>query len=99
MTRYPGNIYSDEYKLLVYFAHSRLMIYNASIISNQLMTAEEFMEKNKLVFERVTKDCKFLFGKELYNDQLKKAAISYIKSKYSPASIKDNEIFNPNTQL
>jgi len=44
---------SDNYKLMIYFAHSTLVMYSKTIISHDKMSAGDFMEQNKDVVKRV----------------------------------------------
>ena len=44
---------SMTYRLMIYFAHSTLVIYSKTIVSTDKMTVYEFMEENKDVIKRV----------------------------------------------
>lgn len=84
---------SKNYKLMIYFAHSTLVMYSKTIVSNIEMTAGEFMEQNKDVVKRVCAESLTIMNYELSHIQITKACLIYLQCKYYPVSVEETEIF------
>ncbi len=78
---------------MIYFAHSTLVIYSKDIISHEKMSASEFMEKNKDITKRVFDEGLSIMEYELSHNQIVKACLVYLQSKYFPSSTKETEVY------
>ena len=72
---------------MIYFAHSTLVIYSETILSNDKMSVAVFMEQNKDVIKRVFDEGLSIMNYELSNYQMQKACLVYLQAKYFPSSI------------
>ena len=78
---------------MIYFAHSTLVMYSKDIISHDKMSAGEFMEQNKDITKRVFDEGLSIMQYELSHNQIAKACLVYLQSKYFPSSVKDTEVY------
>ena len=81
---------------MIYFAHSTLVMYSKTIISHEKMTVGEFMKQNKDVTKRVFDEGLSIMEYELSHNQMCKACLVYMQSKYFPSSVKEVGVFNYN---
>ena len=88
--------FSDKYKLMIYFAHSTLVIYSKSIVCDSKTTVEEFKAQNKDVIKRVFDEGLSIFNYELSAEQMDRAIIVYGKSLFTPLDVTKTEVYNPN---
>lgn len=86
---------SNHYKLMIYFAHTTMVIYSKTIISHEKMTAYEFMEENKDVIKRVLDEGLSIMNYELSHNQLATASLVYLQSKYFPSSVYEKGVYIP----
>jgi hypothetical protein len=86
---------SNKYKLMIYFAHSTMVMYAKTIVSHDKMTPHDFMEQNKDVIQRVFDEGLSIMEYELSHNQLLIASYTYLNSKYHPSSVYETEIFVP----
>ena len=84
-----------KYRLMIYFAHSTLVMYSKSIISNSKMNVGEFMDQNKDVLKRVFDEGLSIMQYELSNTQIEKTCLVYLQSKYFPSSVNETEVYKP----
>ena len=84
---------SDKYKLMIYFAHSTLVMYSKTIVSHDKMTVNEFREANKDVIQRVFDEGLSIMNYELSHEQLSRACHVYLQSKYHPSSVYETEVY------
>ncbi len=73
------------YRLMIYFAHSTMVMYEKTITSNSTMTLNEFRASNEDVVERVFKEGLSIMNYELSYNQMQKAIQVYLTSKYNPS--------------
>ena len=78
---------------MIYFAHSTLVMYSKTIISHKKMKIWEFMEQNKDVTKRVFDEGLSIMEYELSSNQMQKACLVYLQSKYFPSSINEVGVF------
>lgn len=81
------------YRLMIYFAHSTMNMYAKTIISNETMTVSEFMEQNKDVVKRVFDEGLSIMQYELSHNQMAKASLVYLQSKYYPTSVYEKPVY------
>lgn len=81
------------YRLMIYFAHSTMIMYEDETISHKDMKAGEFYDSNKELMERVFQEGKNIMNYELSYWQMGKACIAYLQSKYYPQSVHKTEAF------
>lgn len=81
------------YRLMIYFAHSTMIMYEARTTSHKGMTAGEFYDDNKELMERVFQEGKNIMNYELSHWQMGKACIVYLQSKYYPQSVHKTEAY------
>lgn len=86
---------AQKYRLMIYFAHSTMVIYSADIICDDKMTAEEFRKENEAVCKRVFDEGLSIMNYELSWEQMNKAILVYLQSKFYPTSVKTSEVFKP----
>ena len=84
---------SDKYKLMVYFAHSTMVLYSKTIKSHKKMTAGEFVDKNPEIMQRVYDEGISIMHYELSELQMGMAVKFYLQSKYFPTSVFETEVF------
>lgn len=83
--------YSRLYRLMIYFAHSTMMIYDADMESDGNTTPEELYEGNKSIMDRVFEEGKNIMNYELSYGQMIKACHTYLSAKYRPLSVYETE--------
>jgi len=86
---------SRMYKLMIYFAHSTMVMYSKEIISNEKMFTTEFMEVNKQIIKRVFDEGLSIMEYELSHNQMVIASLVYLQSKYFPQSVSETEAYVP----
>jgi hypothetical protein len=84
---------SEKYRLMIYFAHSTMVMYSADIVCNHHMTVSEFREQNEDVCKRVFDEGLSIMNYELSHEQMMRACYVYLKSKYMPQSVKNSEVY------
>lgn len=84
---------SKKYRLMIYFAHSTMVMYSKTIKTNFKMTVAEFMEENKDVIKRVFDEGISVMGYELSREQMARASYCYLSSIYKPQSVNDTETY------
>jgi hypothetical protein len=84
---------SDNYRLMIYFAHSTMVIYEKTIESNSNMTIGEFRGKNKDVVKRVFDEGLSIFNYELSWNQIDAAIAVYLKAKHNPQSVYEQPVY------
>ena len=82
---------SYQYRLMIYFAYITFVMYSKTIVDNDKMSVNEFRIANELVIQRVFEEGKSLFKYELSFEQMNRAIIVYISSKYKPQSVLETE--------
>jgi len=88
-----GNRPSAKYMLMIYFAHSTMVMYDKTVISRDKMSVGEFMKQNEDVITRVFEEGLSIMEYELSNLQMQKASIIYLQSKYFPSSVYEVGVF------
>lgn len=88
-----GSMPSQTYRLMIYFAHSTLVIYSKTIVSHDKMSVGEFMEQNKDVIKRVFDEGLSIMNYELSHRQMCKASLVYLQAKYFPSSVYEREVY------
>mgnify|MGYP003433865898 CR=1 FL=1 len=91
--RILGNNPSNTYKLMIYFAHSTLVMYSKDIETHKEMTVGEFMQKYPELFKRVFDEGFAIMNYQLSHEQLQKAAIVYLQSKHFPSSVSETDVY------
>jgi hypothetical protein len=85
---------TKKYRLMIYFAHSTLVMYSKDIVSHDKMSVGEFMEQNKDITKRVFDEGLSIMEYELSHNQISKACLVYLQSKYFPSSVKDTKVYS-----
>lgn len=88
---------STQYRLMIYFAHSTLVIYSKTIVSHDKMSSHEFMDANKDVIKRVFDEGLSIMEYELSHHQLERASLVYLQTKYFPSSVYEKEVYQLKT--
>jgi hypothetical protein len=86
---------SEKYRLMIYFAHSTMVMYSKTIETREDMTVGEFMKVNKDVTKRVFDEALSVFNYELSHEQMSRACYVYLHSIYKAQSVYDTEVFEP----
>lgn len=84
---------SETYRLMIYFAHSTLCIYQKTIVCEQSMSINDFRNRNEAVVKRVFDEAKSIFAYELSYEQMSRAINVYMITRFRPAAVEDTEIF------
>lgn len=87
---------SKMYRLMIYFAHSTMIMYEKTIISDKDMSVEAFHNKNKDVMTRVCEEAINIMEYELSHNQIMKACYVYLVSKNKPQSVYEKEAYTTN---
>lgn len=87
------------YKLMIYFAHSTMVMYAKTIIDNKDMTVAEFRKQNEKVIKRVFDEGLSIMNYELSYNQLNAACSVYMNSKYQPQSVDETDIYKPQNKF
>lgn len=88
-----GTLPSMTYRLMIYFAHSTMVMYAKTIVSHDKMTVSEFMEQNADVVKRVFDEGLTIMNYELSHRQLCIASRVYLQTKYFPSSVYEKEVY------
>ena len=84
---------SSQYRLMIYFAHSTMVMYAKTIVSHEKMSTGEFMEQNKDVIKRVFDEGLSIMEYELSHHQLERASLVYLHAKYFPSSVYEKDVY------
>jgi hypothetical protein len=84
---------TSQYRLMIYFAHSTMVMYSKTIESHEKMSVREFMEKNSKLIKRVFDEGLSIMNYELSSNQMQKASLVYLQSKYFPTSVFETEVY------
>jgi len=84
---------SKKYRLMIYFAHSTMVLYSKTIQTHMKMTVSEFIEENKDVIKRVFDEGMGIFNYELSHEQMARASYCYLSSLYNPQSVNNTETY------
>lgn len=79
--------------MMIYFAHSTMVIYDKDTVSNKEMTVGEFREQNPDLIQRIFDEGLSVFEYELSWEQIDRAIYVYLKSKYDPSSVFEREVY------
>ena len=74
--------FSRLYRLMIYFAHSTLVMYEKDLKSDSEMTVEQFRDKNEHIIQTVFKEGLKYMNYELSINQMDIACVIYLKCKY-----------------
>lgn len=85
----------NQYKLMIYFAHSTFVMYEKSIHSYPEMTVSQFRQVNEDVCQRVFDEGLSIMNYELSYEQVSRAIAVYLCSKYNPQSVKERQPHKP----
>ena len=85
--------YSKTYRLMIYFAHSTMVLYNKTIVSQEDMTPEAFYYENTEVMKRVFDEGVNIMEYELSYNQIMKACYCYLSAIYYPQSIHEKKAY------
>lgn len=88
-----GSRPASQYRLMIYFAHSTMVMYAKTIESNERMSIGEFMEQNKDVIKRVFDEGLSIMEYELSHHQLERASLVYLQTKYFPSSVYEKDVY------
>jgi len=81
------------YRLMIYFAHSTMIMYEKDIVSYKEMTAGEFYKKNDELMTRICQEALNIMNYELSDWQIGKACVVYLQSKYYPQSVYETKAY------
>ncbi len=84
-----GKSMTKVYRLMIYFAHSTMIIYDKTISTSPLMTPPEMYNGNTEVMTRVFDEGMNIMFYELSHRQMIIACSVYLKSKYDPQSVEE----------
>lgn len=86
---------SNLYRLMIYFAHSTMVMYAADIVCHDKMSVAEFREQNKDLCQRVFDEGLSIMNYELSYEQVSRACQVYLQTKYFPQSVKNSKVYTP----
>ena len=92
-----GQLLTPMYRLMIYFAHSTMVMYSSDIVCNNKMTVAEFKEQNEGVCKRVFDEGLSIMNYELSTEQVSRACYVYLQSKYFPQSVKNSKVYIPSS--
>ena len=84
---------SATYRMMIYFAHSTIVMYSKTIETHDKMSVGEFMDQNKEVLKRVFDEGLSIMNYELSHEQMCKASLCYLQSKHFPQSVFETEVY------
>lgn len=90
-----STIPSRQYRLMICFAHSTMVMYAKTIVSHDKMSVGEFMDKNQEVMKRVFDEGLTIMEYELSHEQMSRASLVYLQAKHFPSSILETEAYVP----
>lgn len=90
-----GSSLSHMYRLMIYFAHSTMVMYSADIVCHDKMTVADFREQNKDICQRVFDEGLSIMNYELSYEQVSRACQVYLQTKYFPQSVKKSKVYTP----
>jgi len=82
---------SRTYRLMIYFAHSTMVMYGAKSLANQ--TPEQFYTMNGDIMKRVFQEGLNIMEYELSHNQIMSACSVFLMSKYKPQDVTDTEAY------
>ena len=85
---------TKKYRLMIYFAHSTLVMYSKDIVSHENMSVSEFMKQNKDMTKRVFDEGLSIMKYELSHEQMSRACLVYLQAKHFPSSVKETEAYS-----
>lgn len=86
---------TEKYRMMIYFAHSTMFLYNKTIQHREDMSPEEFYIENEDVMKRVCEEAINIFEYELSYNQIIKACYCYLQSLYNPQSVYEKPAYLP----
>ncbi len=86
---------SQTYRLMIYFVHATICMYEKTVESKYKMTVNNFREKNELIIERIFDEGLSIMNYELSHEQISRGIASYLVSKYKPQSVETSEAYCP----
>lgn len=84
---------SAKYRLMIYFFHSTLVMYEKDIKSGDIMSPLIFRAMNQKVVDRVCEEAVNIFEYELSYEQVMKGCHTYLSAKYHTQSVEDSKAF------
>ncbi len=78
---------------MIYFAHSTMVLYSKTIVSQRHWTPEDLYDENKKVMERVFDEGLNIMNYELSYLQMMKACYCYLSAKYKPQSVYETNAY------
>ena len=85
---------SEMYRLMTYFAHSTLCIYQKTIKCDGKMSINDFRNENELVVKRVFDEALSIFNYELSYEQMNRAITVYFQSSLRPLSVLETDVYH-----
>lgn len=83
-------IFSDKYRLMIYFVHATIDIYRETIPRRDYKTVESFVRENLEVVDRVNQEAFNVFAYELSGLQLAKGIASWLST---PQNVFETEAY------
>ena len=84
---------SEKYRLMIYFAHSTMVMYSKDIKCDEKMSLEEFINLNPDLIKRISDESISIFEYELSYNQILAAIHVFLNSKYKPSSVSETEVY------
>ncbi len=84
---------SQIYRLMCYFVHATICMYEQDCNSNDSMSVKEFRENNLKIIQRVFYEGLSIMNYELSHEQMSRGIASYLVSKYKPQSVETSEVY------
>ena len=84
---------SRIYRLMCYFVHATICMYEKDCDSNDSMSVKEFRGKNEKIIERVFDEGLNIMNYELSHEQMSRGIASYLSSKYKPQYLETSEAY------
>lgn len=86
---------SKTYRLMCYFVHATICMYEKTVEASDKMTVDVFRKKNELIIERVFDEGLSIMQYEISHEQMSRGIYSYLASKYNPQSVETSEAYCP----
>ena len=84
---------SKTYKLMMYFVHATICMYEKTVKSSEEMNPPEFRKVNKAIIQRVFDEGLSIMNYEISDRQMEIGVYSYLSSKYKPQSVETSEVY------
>ena len=86
---------SQTYRLMIYFVHATICMYEKTVTSSEEMNPPEFRKANEAIMQRVFDEGLSIMNYEISDRQMERGVYSYLVSKYKPQSVETSKAYCP----